>query len=280
MHESKPPGRVRGFRWYGRTDKGRVRPGNEDAFLGLQLAGREVRRLGKIGQADNEEADYVFAVSDGVGGAQAGEFASRIVVDKLTTISARVFAQRAAGFEGGLGDVLTDLFAKVHVELASLGRSYEECRGMEATLTLAWLSADRLFFGHVGDSRLYLLSQGAAKPRQLTVDDTHVAWLLKHGRITEHEARTHPRRRVLQKSLGGGNQFVDPQLGAVTVAPGDTLLLCSDGLMEGLYEHHLIDMLGGGDVRQSDADLASRLVDVSVQNDGSDNVTALVVQAL
>jgi serine/threonine protein phosphatase PrpC len=74
-------------------------------------------------------------------------------------------------------------------------------------------------------------------------DDTHVGWLLRNGKISEREARTHPRRNVLQKALGGGNQFVDPQVGAVAYERGDIFLLCTDGLVEGLYDRQLVDLL-------------------------------------
>jgi hypothetical protein len=70
--------------------------------------------------------------------------------------------------------------------------------------------------------------------KQLTQDDTHVGWLLRNGKITEREARDHPRRNLLQKALGGGNQFVSRQVGRVFYGSGDHFLLCTDGLVEGL----------------------------------------------
>ena len=79
--------------------------------------------------------------------------------------------------------------------------------------------------------------------RQLTQDDTHVGWLFRNGKINEYEARTHPRRNVLQKALGGGNQFVEPQVGAVACERGDIFLLCTDGLIDGLFDHQLMEML-------------------------------------
>ena len=149
---------------------------------------------------------------------------------------------------------------------------------MEATLSLCWFTPRWMYFGHVGDSRIYYLPARGDAIRQLTEDDTHVGWLLRTGRINDREARTHPRRNVLQKALGGGNQFVDPQVGAVAHEPGDTFLLCTDGLVEGLYDHDLVDLL-----RRPPADLednpARRLVDAAVQVSGRDNTTALVIRA-
>lgn len=266
------------LQWSGRTDRGKVRPNNEDAFLGLQFDAREVRHLGKVGAAPTSQMDFAFAVSDGMGGAQAGEFASRIAVEKITKLLPRSFHQSATGLAAGFGDVLTELFTQVHRALVYLGESYDECRGMEATLSLCWFTPGWLYFGHIGDSRIYYLPKGADTLKQLSQDDTHVGWLFRQGKLNEREARNHPRRNVLQKALGGGNQFVDPQVGAVAYEPGDTFLLCTDGLTEGLYHHQLVELLRAPEPAAG-PDTAHRLVDAALANDGRDNTTALVIRA-
>ena len=113
---------------------------------------------------------------------------------------------------------------------------------METTLSLCWFTPGWMYFGHIGDSRIYYLPAREGGIKQLSHDDTHVGWLFRNGQINEREARTHPRRNVLQKALGGGNQFVDPQVGAVAYEPGDIFLLCTDGLTEGLYDHHCAEI--------------------------------------
>jgi protein phosphatase len=265
------------LQWFGSTDCGKVRKNNEDSFLGLQFDSREVHRLGKIGDAVTSNHDFVFAVSDGMGGALAGEYASRIAVDKITTLLPRSFQQSAAGLQAGFGDVLTELFDQTHRALKFLGNSYEECAGMEATLSLCWFTPGWMYFGHIGDSRIYYWSARESRLRQLSQDDTHVGWLFRSGQINEREARSHPRRNVLQKALGGGNQFVDPQVGSVAYETGDRFLLCTDGLTEGLYDHQLIDLLTTPEV-SSKLNPAERLVQTAVENDGRDNTTALVIQ--
>lgn len=264
--------------WSGRTDRGKVRPNNEDAFLALQFDAHEVHHLGKVGSASTQQSDFAFAVSDGMGGAKAGEYASRIAVEKITKLLPRSFHQSAAGMATGFGDVLTELFTQVHRSLVYLGESYDECRGMEATLSLCWFTPGWLYFGHIGDSRIYYLSAREGSIRQLSEDDTHVGWLFRNGQLNEREARNHPRRNVLQKALGGGNQFVDPQVGAVAYEPGDIFLLCTDGLTEGLYNHQLVDLLRAPTTPKSDHP-AHRLVDAALANDGRDNTTALVIRA-
>jgi protein phosphatase len=265
------------LKWSGWTDRGRVRSNNEDSFLGLQFDAREIHHLGRIGEAVMTAMDCVFAVSDGMGGAHAGEFASRIAVEKIINLLPRSFKQSAIGLETGFEDVLTELFGETHRALAYVGGSYEECHGMEATLSLCWFAPGWMYFGHIGDSRIYYLPAKADNLKQLSHDDTHVGWLFRNGKINEREARTHPRRNVLQKALGGGNQFVEPQVGAVSYEPGDIFLLCTDGLTDGLYDHHLVELLRPPEAAPGD-NPARRLVEASLANSGRDNTTALVVQ--
>jgi len=267
------------LKWSGWTDRGK-RPNNEDAFLALRFDATEIHRLRKSGDASIAKTDFAFAVSDGMGGALAGEYASRIAIDKIATMLPRSFKQSATGFVTDYDDVLTELFGEVHKALVYLGASYEECDGMEATLTLCWFTPGWMHFGHIGDSRLYYLPAKQNKIKQLSHDDTHVGWLFRNGKLNEREARTHPRRNVLQKALGGSNQFVDPQLGAVGYESGDIFLLCTDGLVEGLYDDHVAEILRAPDSRQPDVTPAQRLVKEAVEKSGRDNTTALIIEVI
>ena len=267
------------LKWSGCSDIGKVRRNNEDAFLGLRFDAREVHRLGKFGEASTEKFDFTFAVCDGMGGAKAGEYASSIAVDKITTLLPRAFKSSATGLDAGVADVLAELYEQIHRALAYLGSCYDECHGMQTTMSLCWFTPGWMYFGHVGDSRIYHLRADKKEILQLTEDDTHVGWLFRNGQINEREARTHPRRNVLQKALGGTNQFVDPQVGAVACERGDFFLLCSDGLTEGLYDHFLVDILRAL-AKDDKINPAQLLVNESVKNDGRDNTTALVIQVV
>jgi serine/threonine protein phosphatase PrpC len=266
------------LRWFGWTDRGKVRKNNEDSFLGLQFDAREVHHLGRLGEASTRQTDFAFAVSDGMGGAQAGEFASRIAVEKITALLPRAFKQSAIGLTAGAEDLLAEVFDQIHWALTYVGSSYEECHGMETTLSLCWFAPGWMHFGHIGDSRIYYLPAGKGALRQLSEDDTHVGWLLRNGHIKEWEARTHPRRNVLQKALGGGHQFVDPQVGAVAYETGDIFLLCTDGLVEGLSDSRVVELLCPPESGIAEPNPAHRLVREAVENDGRDNTTALVIQ--
>lgn len=280
MDPSRRVSACHGLKWFGWSDRGKVRPNNEDAFLGLQFDSKEVHHLGKFGEASAQNLDFAFAVSDGMGGARAGEHASQIVTDRVTLLLPRSFKQSASGLNVGAEDVMSELFDQIHRALAFVGSSYEECHGMQATLSLCWFTPGWMHFGHIGDSRIYYLPSREGGIKQLSHDDTHVGWLFRTGKLNEREARTHPRRKVLQKALGGDNQFVDPQVGAVAYEPGDIFLLCTDGLVEGLYDEHLVEHLRAPKPGGTDANLARRLVEDSVGREGRDNTTAVVIQVI
>ena len=271
----KTPSKKCALRWSGCSHVGRFRQNNEDAFLGLQFDAQEAFRLGKFGSATLEKNDFAFAVCDGMGGAKAGEYASSIAVEKITKLLPRTF-RKSPGDGKKSAAILNQLFTEIHRALVYLGGSYEEIEGMQTTMSLGWFSPDRLFFGHIGDSRIYHLPANKTEIHQLTADDTHVGWLWRTGQINEREARTHPRRNVLQKALGGANQFVTPQVGAVNCGRGDVFLLCSDGLVDGLHDHELIDLLR----TETGDDAAEKIVATAVKNSGRDNTTALIVQMI
>jgi len=280
MNPLPPTALSTGLQWSGRTDRGTVRPNNEDAFAGLQFDAHEVHHLGAIGQCASGRLNFAFAVSDGMGGAKAGEHASRLAVETIATLLPPSSRRSAAGLERAFSGILHELFAQVHRALTRLGGSYEECLGMEATLSLCWFTPGRMYFGHIGDSRIYHLPGQGGSIRQLSHDDTHVGWLLRNGEINERQARGHPRRSALQKALGGRNQFVSPQVGAVSYAPGDIFLLCTDGLVDGSFDSHLEEFLRAPTAALTDANPARRLVEESLARSGRDNTTALVIRVV
>lgn len=257
--------------WSGHTDCGKVRKNNEDSFLGVLVDAQGVRLLGKTGEADMASGDFVFAVSDGMGGANAGEFASRIAVEKITKLLPPLVALGAAGVSKGYRQALDAVISEIHRALLYLGSCYEECRGMGATLSLCWFTAESMYFAHIGDSRIYLLPANGGM-RQVTNDDTYVGWLLRHGQINEREAKSHPQRNVLQKVLGATQQFLDPQIGEVGIEKGDRFLLCTDGITDGLYDNRIEETL-----RAIPRETAPVLVREAVEASGRDNATALIV---
>jgi protein phosphatase len=263
--------------WSGLTDRGRIRSNNEDSFLALKFDGREVNYLGKTGRASLAGSDFVFAVSDGMGGAKSGEFASRIAVDRITKLLPPSFRLSAAGLAAGFSDILAELFSAIHADMLKLGFAYEECAGMGATLSLCWFRPEWMYFGHLGDSRIYYLPRDGGLT-QLTHDHTQVGWMRRKGELNEREARDHPRRNALQQALGAGHQFIDPHIGAVGHGPGDRFLICSDGLIDGLWDRQIEELIRGPDATGTGRTPAQRLVERAVENSGRDNTTAVLVE--
>lgn len=263
------------LRWSGLTHRGKVRPINEDTFLALRFDGQEVHFLGKIGEASWARTDFVFAISDGMGGANSGEFASRFTVDRVTKLMPRGYRAQAPGPGSRFDATLAELFSAVHFDLLKLGQAYEECRGMGTTLSLCWFTPGWAYLGHVGDSRVYHLP-AAGGIVQLTHDHSHVGWLRREGKITEREARSHPGKNVLNQALGAGHQFVEPQIAAVPCTRGDHFLICSDGLTDGLWDRQLEEIIRS----PGDGTVAQRLVSAALENSGRDNISTLVIEVL
>lgn len=265
------------IRWWGLTDKGPFRKNNEDAFLALTFARDEVHLLGKEGEADFELGDFVFAVSDGMGGANAGEFASRIAVNAITQRFPKHYRSEDMVPDGAHEALLVRLFEQIHAEMVVMGRHYEECSGMGATLSMAWFTPGRGYFSHVGDSRIYRLSK-EGELQQLTEDHTHVGWLFRQGKLSEREARYHDGRHMLQMALGGKQTTIVPQTGSFPIEKGDRFVLCSDGLIEGLWDSSITRLLTQPPPRLVDVQPAQRLLQEALYESGRDNTTVVVLE--
>jgi PPM family protein phosphatase len=263
------------LRWSGLSDMGRFRKNNEDAFLALTFDARELRYLGKTGDGNLTMGDFIFAVSDGMGGAKSGEFASKIAVEQITKLLPKSYPISAQRIDAGLTDVVRELFERIHHTMREMGRCYEECAGMGATLSLCWIMPEWIYFGHIGDSRIYFLPKDQAM-QQVTQDHSYVGWLLREGRLNEREARTHPQRNVLNQCLGGKQLAIDPQVGRIGWEPGDRLLICSDGVIDGLWNHKIEELARAHDSEGGLNTVA--LVRQSVADSGRDNTTALIIE--
>ncbi|MFY7817461.1 MAG: PP2C family protein-serine/threonine phosphatase [Akkermansiaceae bacterium] len=263
------------LRWSGLSDVGRFRKNNEDAFLALTFDARELKYLGKVGEADFSMGDFLFAVSDGMGGAKSGEFASKIAVEHITKLLPKSFHLSAQRIDAGLTDVLKELFSRIHETMTQMGRYYEECAGMGATLSLCWVMPEWIYFGHIGDSRIYFLPKEGPMI-QVSEDHSYVGWLQRQGKLNEREARMHPQRHALNQVLGGGNRNIEPQVGRIAWENGDRLLLCSDGLIDGLWDRRIEDI-----ARRDAPDGVLSTIDLvreAVSDSGRDNTTAILLE--
>lgn len=270
---------------YAKTHVGRIRSGNEDNFLVLDLATSkswtgtegdvppdEMRRF-EVG-----ERGVVIAVSDGMGGALAGDVASRMAVETvrdLLTVNddEGEDAERACAPGSPLVDCLKN--ATDYANFAIHRRSQEDprCSGMGATLTSAAIDVDGLSFLQVGDSRGYVIRGDRIK--LVTKDQSLVQQLVDVGQISEQEAETHMFRNVILQALGAQPEL-SPVPGRVRICRGDIILLCSDGLSGKLRNEDMLKI-----VADSDGDLAracEALVDEANERGGEDNITVVLAR--
>ncbi len=223
-----------------RTDTGRQRNANEDSFF--------VRAP-------------IFVVADGMGGAQAGEVASKAAADAFDVDLPEAPPEQ----------VLRETILAANRRIHELARTDPSRAGMGTTLTAAIVSAEReeVAIGHVGDSRAYRLR--GRKLEQLTRDHSLVEEMRRKGQLTEAQAQDHPQRSIITRALGPEPE-VEPDVQTVSAAPGDVFLICSDGLTTMLSEEQIAKLLSGA---TSMAAAVRALVEEANRAGGRDNITAL-----
>jgi serine/threonine protein phosphatase PrpC len=237
------------------TDIGRQRDHNEDY----------VDAFSPPDPAKRRQKGELFIVADGMGGHQAGEVASRSAVQ---TISHEYYAEPESDLAGSLVRAIQRANAAIHQQAQeSLSRA-----GMGTTVVAALVRGQELCLANVGDSRAYLMRNG--KIRQVTSDHSFVEEQIRAGILTREEARTHPQRNVITRALGAKPDVeVDTYKG--TLAPGDALLLCTDGVSQYVEEAEIREILS----QHSPQEATSRLIALANERGGNDNITALVIQA-
>jgi len=225
------------------SDTGRRRRRNEDAFVC---------------------APPLFAVADGMGGAQAGEVASGLAAAVL---------EEGAGDERG-EERVASLIQEANRRVFQRSNEDAATSGMGTTMTVALVdsSGGTIAFGHVGDSRAYRVRDGRLE--QLTDDHSLVGELVRSGKLSPEEAESHPQRSVITRALGT-EPDVDVDTFTVEAQPDDLYLLCSDGLTDMISEDEIFAVLDGSD----DLEVAARaLIEAANAGGGEDNITVVLFQ--
>ena len=265
---------------YAKSDVGRVRRGNEDNFLVLDLT-TEQTWTGTDGTVPPEKLTrfdlglkgLVLVVSDGMGGALAGDVASRMAVDSVREMLIGSGGEDACDPSIDLVECLKN--ATVYANLAIHLRSQEDsrCAGMGATFTGAAIKGDTLDLVQVGDSRGYVIRKNQI--RLATKDQSLVQQLVDVGQISESEAETHMFRNVILQALGAQSE-ITPVTGKIRLRKGDLVLLCSDGLSGKLRAEDIQHI-----VVSSDGDLTKAcdgLVEEANNRGGEDNITVVLAR--
>jgi len=239
------------------SDPGKIRTNNEDSLGSFIPNSRHQAR----------SHGYLFAVADGVGGLDLGEVASATAVSVLTDEFEK--AQSGAMLISLLPRLVQHANAAVHDRTLA-----PEFRGkkMATTVVACALRHDQAVVSHVGDSRCYLVRNGRA--RQITQDHTLVNEQRKMGLVSAGDIAVSESRHVLIRSLGP-EMFVSPDTTALTIQPGDVLVLCSDGLHDEMPEATIAEIVMQN---KSMNDVAQELVSRAVELDGHDNTTAVVIK--
>jgi len=229
---------------YGESKIGLVRKVNEDSFY--------------ISHERN-----VLAVADGMGGYVGGEIASKTAVEAIAYYFKNFNYAAPVQLEKAIQYANSSIISKTLID--------PSLKGMGTTVSMVTLARHMAFWGHVGDSRIYLYREGVFS--QISVDHTIVQVLLDKGKITEEEALNHPQRHVLTRAVGvDSNLIVDT--GAFEVQPNDRILICSDGLTSFIGKPELCDAIG--DYSRTEREIINDLFGQVYENGAKDNVTAIL----
>jgi protein phosphatase len=264
---------------HAKSDVGRVRRGNEDNFLVLELSkqqtwtGTDTKAApAELTSFDLGEKGLVLVVSDGMGGALAGDVASRMAVDSVRDMIMGSNSDKGCDQEMSLVDCLKN--ATVYANLAIHQKSQEDsrCAGMGATFTGAAVHGDLLDLVQVGDSRGYLIRKDQI--RLATKDQSLVQQLVDVGQISEAEAETHMFRNVILQALGAQGD-VTPVTGRIRLRRGDILLLCSDGLSGKLRLEDIQNIVADN---KDLSEACDELIAEANNRGGEDNITVILAR--
>ncbi len=240
------------MRSFAATDTGRVRKINEDSCY------------------NDPEQMGLYIVADGMGGHQAGEVASSLAVETLSTVL-RDSLMGGNARSSYIEDVMRDAVVATNRTVYDLATSKSGYSGMGTTVVVCIVRKNHLHVAHIGDSRAYLLRDGILK--QLTTDHSLVQELLSKGRITEEEALDHPRKNILTRALGT-DPAVEVDTMNIALKSGDTILLCTDGIT-----NHVDPLEIKGFLTENPPETACReMIRLANDRGGFDNMTVLIIE--
>ncbi len=246
-----------------RTHPGKVRKNNEDSMLCIELSRMNQNSIQPI---------CLVAIADGMGGHASGELASNLVIDAIAQIGAfELVALQNPSFDE-FGDWIKR--ATQAANQAVYEARQNAGNDMGSTLALGLIIGSQAFLGHVGDSRIYLVNKEGIK--QLSTDHSLVQHLVSIGKISQDEAKTHPQRNVIYRSLGE-KPAVEADHICQQLFPNDRLLLCSDGLTNLVDDQKIQTIVLEADSPQAACD---QLIDEANSAGGEDNISVLVVEVL
>jgi PPM family protein phosphatase len=259
--------------WAALSYSGSRKPRNDDSLIAFASGADGAKILEATGQHSLACHDLVFAISDGMGGGNAGDIASSIILRQMATIIPETFKSAATGIYPDSISHLSEAIRNIHDQINAAANQSPETSGMAATLALSWFTPENLYLSNVGDSRIYRSRAGVLE--QLSRDHTSAWSQWKRGEISEIQYRSHPRRAALYEIVGGGHSSLHPHFAAIPYEPGDRFLICSDGLIDGLWERHISDALASRNMQPRST--AENLMKRAIDNAGIDDTSLILI---
>ncbi|MGJ8633799.1 MAG: PP2C family protein-serine/threonine phosphatase [Luteolibacter sp.] len=259
--------------WAAATRSGSRKERNDDSWTVFGASPRGAVKMAETGEVLLDVQDLVLAVSDGMGGGNAGDLASGLIVERMAALIPETFKAAAAGFFPDSVSQLMTVLTEVHGDINKAAGEEADCKGMAATLALTWFAPENLYLANVGDSRVYRSRDGRLE--QLSKDHTMAWGQWKRGEIQEAQYRVHPRRAALYEVMGGGHEGICPHLAAVAYRAGDRFLVCSDGVIDGVWERNIGDALSADKPLEV---IRGELLERAFSNSGEDDTTLIVIE--
>lgn len=237
---------------FAKTDIGQERKVNEDYYY----------------VSSPEDKIKLFILADGMGGYSAGEVASKMATEQVKEYIQKHFEKNKDSKES-IEKLLKDAIEHANTVVYKKAKNKKELSGMGTTLDVCLIYNNKIYIGHVGDSRVYRIRKEYM--RKLTKDHSYVQTLIEDGTITKEEAQNHPKKNMLTKALGC-TEKADPDVYTKTFIKGDIILMTSDGLTNMVKENEIYNI-----IKQNKEEAAEVLVKQANNNGGYDNITVVVI---
>ncbi|MBA3658257.1 MAG: Stp1/IreP family PP2C-type Ser/Thr phosphatase, partial [Gemmatimonadales bacterium] len=257
---------------FGKTDLGRARDHNEDAFLVADLTTGVASLLPGVREHELGPRGSLFVVADGMGGAAAGEVASDMAIQHIFQHMTTAWTNDPDGSPQRFALRMREAVEQANAEIYEHARTHSEMRGMGTTVTVAGAMGPNLYLAQIGDSRAYLVRSGTAI--QLTRDQSLTQRLVDAGELTEEEAEQSERRNIILQALGPDAQ-VKVDVSHQPIRRGDTLLICSDGLSGAVRRDEFGALVSGEPDLLA---LCGALIDLANERGGPDNITVVAAR--
>jgi protein phosphatase len=236
---------------FAKTDVGKMRDMNQDFYY----------------VSSPDDALQLYIVADGMGGYKGGEIASKLAVESSRKYIINNF-QTVENREDIL-KLIRDAIEYANLNIYEKSKEFKDLENMGTTIDICLVIANKVYIGHVGDSRVYRKRKDFF--RKLTTDHSYVQKLVNDGTITKEEAYNHPKKNMLIKALGSPN-LVNPDVMVKGFLKDDILLMCSDGLTNMLKEEEIVEV-----INENPTKACNKLVDMANERGGYDNITAVII---